>query len=578
MPLKFIPTNVKYNDSGEFKNISIPADRAYMDEVITISSTQPTNSDNKLWINTNEQTKQTYQIPTMTDMASYRTVSEQDLIDARLQVGIDRSVKEIEIGIAIISKRPDMPVAAGQYVIITSFSGISGVSNGLYIANTALSPSTDVTAADLTAVDNGGLNHLGDYIKNFVLESTGDTTDRTAEILSLLTTHKRCILGTGTFYTTGIDMPNDSSLIGCGDATILLKNNIESNNDYVVKLNQHNTVSNLHINGNDNDMSATPGTHHGVLWLGDFSTTETHTLPREGKISNLTIENCNGGGITCNDTGTGRIYNLVACNIAIRNCSVGIYIPFLSEYHRFTNVDAWYCYYGCINNGGNNCFVNCDFSDSRVVGFVIDNSNEDKTNNSHGTCVGCSFNHIGNNDGLALSLKGVTAGFTFGNCNIFRGSVEIINCEGVTITDSLFGESLTITVTNSQAIQFANDTFQGVPTLAISGGSYPHFRDCFNYNTGASILNSGLVTRVVTITYSASANDTYNTNLRTIIDNDLPSGYECMGITGVQSGNKDCMVYAFRYVNSSYALGIRNISSTAVSDATAIIEYLCKPI
>lgn len=82
MPLKFIPTNIKYNDSGEFKNISIPADRAYMDEIITVSSTQPTNSDNKLWINTNEQTAQTYQIPTMADMANYRTAADQDAIDA----------------------------------------------------------------------------------------------------------------------------------------------------------------------------------------------------------------------------------------------------------------------------------------------------------------------------------------------------------------------------------------------------------------------------------------------------------------------------------------------------------------
>ena len=412
-------------------------------------------------------------------------------------------------------------------------------------------------------------------IAGIILESTGDTTDRTAEILSRLTTYKKCILGTGTFYTTGIDMPNESSLIGCGDATILLKT---GNGDYVVKMNQYNTVSNLHINGNDNDMSATPGTHHGVLWLGDFSTTETHTLPREGKISNLSIENCNGGGITCNDTGTGRIYNLVACNIAIMSCSVGIYIPFLSEYHRFTNVDAWYCYYGCINNGGNNCFVNCDFSDSRVVGFVIDNSNGDKTNNSHGTCVGCSFNHIANNTGLALSLNGVTAGFTFGNCNIFRGSVEIINCIGVTITDTLFGKSATITITNSTAIQFANDTFQENPTVTVTGSSYPHFRDCFNYTTGASILNSELTPRTVSTPYTVAANGTYNANLYTLINNDMPSGYECVGITGVQSGNKACVAYSFRYLNNGYSLGIRNIGSTAVSSATATIEYLCKPI
>lgn len=412
-------------------------------------------------------------------------------------------------------------------------------------------------------------------IAGIILESTGDSTDRTAEILSRLTTYKKCILGTGTFYTTGINMPNDSSLIGCGDATILLKT---GNGDYVVKMNQRNTVSNLHINGNDNDVSATIGTHHGILWLGDYSTSETPTLPQDGKISNLTIENCNGGGITCNDTGMGRYNNLVACNIAITTCGVGINIPFLSEYHRFTNIDVWYCYYGCINNGGNNCFVNCDFSDSRVIGFVIDNSNGDKTNNSHGTCVGCSFNHIGNNDGLALSLNGVTAGFTFSNCNIFRGSVEIISSMGVAIADSLFGKSITITVTDSQAIQFANDTFQGAPTLAISGSSYPHFRDCFNYTTGASILNSELTTILVQHDYTVLANDKYTANLKTIIDNALPSGYACAGITGVQSGNENCFVYSARYVNSAYALGIKNLSSSKLSNVTASFAVLCKPI
>lgn len=150
MPLKFIPTNVKYNDSGEFKNISIPADRAYMDEIITVSSTQPTNSDNKLWINTNEQATQTYQIPTMADLANYRTAAAQDAID---------ETQDAAIGIVITGKRPSMAVTAGQYVIVRN-STISGISDGLYTANAALSPSTDVTAANLTAVSGGGLNNL----------------------------------------------------------------------------------------------------------------------------------------------------------------------------------------------------------------------------------------------------------------------------------------------------------------------------------------------------------------------------------------------------------------------------------
>lgn len=160
MPLKFIPTNVKYNDSGEFKNISIPADRAYMNEIITISSTQPTNSDNKLWINTNEQTTQAYQIPTMADMVNYRTASAQDAIDTSL-------TKADEVGIIITGNRPSMAVTTGQYVIVRN-STISGIADGLYIANTALSPSTDVAAANLTTVNGGGLNNLGVYVtENF---------------------------------------------------------------------------------------------------------------------------------------------------------------------------------------------------------------------------------------------------------------------------------------------------------------------------------------------------------------------------------------------------------------------------
>ena len=52
-----------------------------------------------------------------------------------------------------------MAVSAWQYVIVRN-STISGISDGLYKANTALSPSTDVTAANLLAVSNGGFNEL----------------------------------------------------------------------------------------------------------------------------------------------------------------------------------------------------------------------------------------------------------------------------------------------------------------------------------------------------------------------------------------------------------------------------------
>lgn len=80
----------------------------------------------------------------------------------------DSKVEPDEIGIVITGKRPSMAVTAGQYVIVRN-STISGITDGLYTANTALSPSTDVTAANLTAVSGGGLNDVLSIAKSIVM-------------------------------------------------------------------------------------------------------------------------------------------------------------------------------------------------------------------------------------------------------------------------------------------------------------------------------------------------------------------------------------------------------------------------
>lgn len=81
-------------------------------------------------------------------ISNYRTASDQDAIDA---------TQDAAIGVVITGARPAIAVTAGQYVIVRN-STISGITDGLYTANSALSPSTDVTAANLTAVSGGGLN------------------------------------------------------------------------------------------------------------------------------------------------------------------------------------------------------------------------------------------------------------------------------------------------------------------------------------------------------------------------------------------------------------------------------------
>lgn len=90
---------------------------------------------------------------------TYRTAAAQDTIDAAQDAQIDECAKANEIAIVITGARPSIAVSAGQYVIVRN-STISGITDGLYTANSALSPSTDVTAANLSAVSAGGLNSL----------------------------------------------------------------------------------------------------------------------------------------------------------------------------------------------------------------------------------------------------------------------------------------------------------------------------------------------------------------------------------------------------------------------------------
>lgn len=90
---------------------------------------------------------------------TYRTAAAQDTIDAAQNTEIDARAKANEIAVVITGARPSMAVTAGQYVIVRN-STISGISDGLYTANTTLSPGTDVTAANLAAVSKGGLNDL----------------------------------------------------------------------------------------------------------------------------------------------------------------------------------------------------------------------------------------------------------------------------------------------------------------------------------------------------------------------------------------------------------------------------------
>ena len=93
-----------------------------------------------------------------------------------------------------------------------------------------------------------------------------------------------------------------------------------------------------------------------------------------------------------------------------------------------------------------------------------------------------------------------------------------------------------------------------------------------------SIAENAFEVRSVTWTYSCNAGAAKTTNLKTLIDADMPSGYKFVALSGFTSGNNACIFYTLRYYDNNYSLGIRNVGASNVSDQTAVVYYLCKPI
>lgn len=128
---------------------------------------------------------------------TYRTAAAQDAIDAAQDAQIDTRAKADEVAILITGARPSIAVTAGQYVIVRN-STISGITDGLYTANAALSPSTDVTAANLTAVSSGGLNSLKSQIETVSTASSSIT-----KLVSSGTLDNRTCFKKGNVVTVG---------------------------------------------------------------------------------------------------------------------------------------------------------------------------------------------------------------------------------------------------------------------------------------------------------------------------------------------------------------------------------------
>jgi len=118
----------------------------------------------------------------------------------------------------------------------------------------------------------------------------------------------------------------------------------------------------------------------------------------------------------------------------------------------------------------------------------MDNEHDQSPNNSHGSAVGCVFNHSGNNTGIGIKILNCDNGFIFDGCQVFFSQIFVANSDGVAFTNCNMGASnCDIIIESGGVILFANNLHQAVPTISISGNNKVHFTNCYVRSTGETV-------------------------------------------------------------------------------------------
>ena len=324
-------------------------------------------------------------------------------------------------------------------------------------------------------------------------------TDMSGAILSMLTDTGYCHLAPGIYYVSGFDMPAGSTIEGCGKKTIIrLLSSVTSG--YAVRIGQNNTVKNICFSGgyaapsDVTTVDADLGSRHGIYLIANADGEES-TQP--GTLTNIIegcfFENFNGSAFYNHNTGGGMDNAVIMSDCRIVACKVGLNIDYYGEYSKFTSVIIKGCNHACINNGGNNVFTGCTFHG--VVGFLIDNTGSDKRNIAHGSCVGCTFNHIDNMNrpstlggGDAILIKNAANGFLFNDSQIWYGKINIQNSPGISINNGLIGGGTPeISVVGDYGMFMRGCTFMNSPS--ISANSATKLDNCYLASTGAPVIN-----------------------------------------------------------------------------------------
>lgn len=266
-------------------------------------------------------------------------------------------------------------------------------------------------------------------LKSHKLFPSGDSRDRALEIQEKLDTYGCCELEAGDYYVgSTIEFPHRSRLTGCGKRTKLLVANSVPNLTFLhVDDGIYNvTISDLAIYGSNSSLPASENTGSGEIGI-----------LCDGDSARVSIENClfyglSKSGITFRD-GYNTLASVNVSDCTFLYCNYGINSGLHGEFGTVVNCSFNSCFYGGIVVGGNNKFTNCGFDGNRT-GFVLYDDAYTPSNDGHGSCVSCSFNH---NTVNAIEITNIDNGFIFDACCIYFGDVVVTNSKGIIFSDCL---------------------------------------------------------------------------------------------------------------------------------------------
>lgn len=334
------------------------------------------------------------------------------------------------------------------------------------------------TMRNQTANGNGDTGDNGDKVVGYLV-STGDTTDRLAEIQALLDNNGYAKLGKGEFYLSGqLRIRNGATLDGCGMATVI-KQTPDSTQSSMIWLQSMGTIRNVCLQG-EWTSSPTADTTYNAYRIG---------IVISGGTNNAIIDGCWIWGWTAhgvfasgNSTAT-RSFLMSNCDVCY--CGTGLYLE-KTEYACVTNCAFRNNKYGVENKGGNNKFSACGF-DMNIEGFRL----MDGYNDGHGSVIGSTFNH---NSVRAVRVSGVEIGFVFSGCQFHDGCINNNSGKGLVFSGCQFGNYMKYYNYTTSPTLFIGCTFSQTPQTEseeyLDAYNGLRFVNCINYLKDETIDNT----------------------------------------------------------------------------------------